>query len=179
MFRTGWMIAGLLTLVALLQQPVDAVRLVQAFRDGTAGQFKNRRIAGTGVNFHGNVSERAADGTTRTSLVITIGSAVAGPPPTLEIIKTIDGFMAAERARTTMVVALSGSALPAPAGDTPQTYEFSGIYDGQVRTIVRAGGSSSNAPDAGPCKGEGPQGNFEGTFYCAPLLVNATAAIKE
>jgi hypothetical protein len=180
MFRIASLFAGLVMLVALLQQPVDAIRLVQAFRDGTADQFKNRRIAGTGVNFHGHVSERTADGTTRTSLVITIGSAAAGPPPTLvKIIKTVDEFIAAERARTTMVVALSGSALPAPAGETPQTYEFSGIYDGQVRTIVRAGGPMSNAPDAGPCKGEGPQGSFEGTFYCAPLLVNATAAIKE
>lgn len=177
MFRTAVTVAGLVMLVALAQQPVDATQFVQAFRDRTADQFKNRRIAGTGVNFHGVVSERAADGTTRTSLVITIGRVVTGAPPTL--IKTIDEFIAAERARATLVVALSGSDLPAPTGTTSQTYEFSGIYDGQVRTILRAGGSISTAPDAGPCKGEEPPRGFEGTFYCAPLLVNATAAIKE
>jgi len=41
-----------------------------------------------------------------------------------------------------------------------------------------AGGGISTAPDSGPCKGEQPQGNVAGSFYCAPLLVSATAAIK-
>ena len=75
-------------------------------------------------------------------------------------------------------MALSGPNLPPPTESRPQTYEFSGIYDGQVRTIARAGGAISTPPDTGPCKGEQPQGGFEGTFHCAPLLVSATAAIK-
>jgi hypothetical protein len=84
------------------------------------------------------LSERsvsASQGTTRTSLVITVGAARDGGPPAL--IKTWEEFVAAERARTTEVVALSGSDLPAPSGQAAQTYEFSGIFDGQVRTIMR------------------------------------------
>lgn len=176
MIRTAAVVAGLTMLVAPVQQAVEAVPFVQAFRAGNADQFRNRQISGTGVNFHGLVTERIADGTTRTSLVITIGSARPGSAPML--LTTVDEFIAAERARTTLVVALSGLNLPAPTDKRPQTYEFSGIYDGQVRTIARAGGAISTAPDAGPCQGEQPEGVLKGTFYCAPLLVNATAAIK-
>jgi len=177
MIRVTCVLVGVVALLAPRQGAVDAVALAQAFRDGTADQYKNRQVKGTGVNFHGAINERIADGTTRTSLVITLGSARKGPAPAL--IGTWDEFIAAERARTTLVVALSGANLPAPTTDkTPQTYEFSGIYDGQVRTIVRAGGAISTAPDSGPCKGEQPQGGFEGTLHCAPLLVNATASVK-
>jgi len=176
MFRTACVLAAVFALLAPAQAPVDGVTLAQAFRANAADQYKNRQIKGTGVNFHGAISERIGDGSTRTSLVITVGSAREGETPAL--ISTIDEFIAAERARTTLVVALSGPNLPAPTQKTPQTYEFSGIYDGQVRTVIRAGGAISAAPDIGPCKGEQPQGTVEGTFYCAPLLVNAIATIK-
>jgi hypothetical protein len=176
MIRIAFLLAAVIALVAPAQATIDAVTLAQAFRADAADQYKNRQIKGTGVNFHGAINERIADGTTRTSLVMTLGSVREGSAPA--ILKTVDEFIAAERARTTLVVALSGANLPPPTADGPQTYEFSGIYDGQVRTIMRAGGKILTPPDSGPCKGEQPQGEFEATFYCAPLLVNATATIK-
>ena len=183
MIRTACVLAALVALVAPRQAAVDAVALAQAFRAGRADQYKNRQVTGTGVNFHGGLPERIADGTTRTSLVITVGSAREGAPPAL--IKTWDDFAAAERARTTLVVALSGTNLPVPAaGAGPQTYEFSGIYDGQVRTVLRLpqqrDASTPIAPDIGPCKGESAATQIDAavSFYCAPLLVNATASVK-
>ncbi len=162
---------------AELLADVDAASFVRAFRTGTADQYRNQRVGGTGVNFHGAITERIADGTTRASLVITVGAAGDDGAPVL--IRTWDAFVAAERARSTQVVALSGTDLPVPTGDTPQGYEFSGIFDGQVRTIMRVPqASDSTVKDTGPCKGEQPQG-AGGSFYCAPLLVNATARIVE
>jgi hypothetical protein len=156
---------------------VDARSFVRAYRGGAADQFRNQRVSGTGVNFHGAINERIADGTTRTSLVITVGAAGDDGAPVL--IKTWDAFVGAERARTTQVLALSGPDLPAPTGEPPQMYEFSGIFDGQVRTVMRVPAAwDSTAKDAGPCKGEQPQGT-SGSFYCAPLLVSATARIVE
>ena len=178
MMRTACTLAGFVALLAPAQSTIDAVTLALAFRAGTADQYKNRQIKGTGVNFHGAINERIADGSTRISLVITLGSVRTGGT-TPALLSTVDDFIAAERARTTLVVALSGPNLPPPTGPhVPQTYEFSGIYDGQVRTIVRAGGAVSTPPDTGPCPGEQAQGGFEGTFHCAPLLVSATATIK-
>jgi hypothetical protein len=167
------MLVGVLTLGAAGSPPdVDAVEFTRAFRLGAADRFRNQQVSGRGVNFHGAVSERIADGTTRTSLVITLGADSNGQPV---LIKTWDEFVAAERARTTLVVALSGANLPVPSGTTPQAYEFSGVYDGQVRTIMRVPqASDSPAPDSGPCKGEQPRADG-GRFYCAPLLVSATA----
>ena len=176
MMRTACVLAGVVALLAPTQAAVDAVTLAMAFRAGSADQYKNRQIKGTGVNFHGAINERIADGTTRISLVLTLGRAREGVA--LPLLTTVDDFIAAERARTTLVVALSGRDLPAATAPAPQTYEFSGIYDGQVRTIPRAGGAISTPPDTGPCKGEQPQAGVDATFYCAPLLVNATAAIK-
>ncbi len=179
MIRIACVAAGVLALLAPAQSAVDAVTFAQAFRAGAADQFKNRQVKGTGVNFHGAINERIANGTTRTSLVITVGSAREGSAAPA-LIRTWDEFVAAERARTTLVVALSGSSLPAPAaGSAPQTYEFSGIFDGQVRTIMRVPQAADVAtPESEPCKGEQPQGNATAAFYCAPLLVNATAAIR-
>ncbi len=179
MIRTACALAGIIALVAPAQTTIDAVTFAQAFRAGAADQYKNREIKGTGVNFHGAITERIADGTTRTSLVITLGSLREGSA-TLALIRTWDEFVAAERARTTLVVALSGSGLPAPpSGSGPQTYEFSGVFDGQVRTIMRVPQAADVAtPESEPCKGEQPQGSAAGSFYCAPLLVNATATIK-
>ena len=176
--RSALIVGGLVALLAPPQTTVDALTFAQAFRSGAADQYRNRLIQGSGLNFHGAITERLADGSTRTSLVITLGAAREGISPS--VIKNWDEFVAAERARTTLVVALSGANLPAQAAGTgPQTYEFSGIYDGQVRTIMRVPQSSDSAiPDSGPCKGEGKQGNPSASFYCAPLLVNATASIK-
>jgi hypothetical protein len=174
MTRVMCVLMGVLALAA--NRPpadVDAAAFVRAFRTGSADQYRNQRVRGTGVNFHGAVTERLADGTTRTSLVMTVGG--AGEAGAFTIIKTWEAFVAAERARTTQVVALSGADLPAPSGQEPLLYQFSGIFDGQVRTIMRVPQSSdSTIPDSGPCKGEEPRGS--GSFYCAPLLVNATAS---
>jgi hypothetical protein len=178
MTRITCVLVGLLALAAAGSRPdVDAVAFVRAFRAGTADQYRNQRIRGSGLNFHGAITERIGDGTTRTSLVITLGA--AGDSGTPVLIRTWDQFVAAERARTTQVVALSGSDLPAPTAQAPQTYEFAGIFDGQVRTIMRVPQASDSAtPDSGPCKGEQPRGTG-GTFHCAPLLVSATASIVE
>jgi len=177
MIRPACVLAAVAALLSPPQGTVDALVLAQAFRAGNADQYKNRQVAGTGVNFHGVIAERTADGATRTSLVMTLGRVREGASAAIPI-RTADEFITAERLRTTLVVALSGANLPGPTGTSPQTYEFSGIYDGQVRTIVRMGGSISTAPDTGPCKGEAPKAETSASFYCAPLLVNATASIK-
>ena len=175
MTRFTCILVGVLTLGAAGPPPdVDAVEFTRAFRAGAADRFRNQQVSGRGVNFHGTVSERIADGTTRTSLVITLGVDRDGPPV---LVKTWDEFVAAERARTTLVVALSGANLPVPSGTAPQTYEFSGVYDGQVRTIMRVPqAADSPTPDSGPCKGEQPRSDG-GRFYCAPLLVSAKATL--
>jgi len=182
MIRVACAIGGLVALLAPAQAAVDALTLAEAFRAGNADQYKNRQVTGSGVNFHGALPERIADGTTRTSLVITVGSVREGASPAL--IKTWEEFVAAERAHTTLVVALSGANLPSPPASGPQPYDFSGIYDGQVRTVLRLpqprDASTSTPPDSGPCKGESPVAQTDApvSFYCAPLLVNATATIK-
>ena len=108
---------------------VDAVTFALAFRAGSADQYKNRQVSGSGVSFHGGVSERVADGSTRTSLVITLGA--AGPDGKLTLLRTWDDFVAAERERITLVVALSGPDLPRPSAQGPVTVAFSGVYDGR------------------------------------------------
>jgi hypothetical protein len=130
------------------------------------------------MNFHGAVNERIADGTSRPWLVMTLGAEREGSTPA--VLKNVDEFVNAERQRTTLVVALSGKDLPVPpSGAGPQRYEFSGIYDGQVRTIIRAPQALNGVKDdPGPCKGEHALDGVQGSFYCAPLLVNATATIK-
>jgi hypothetical protein len=119
------------------------------------------------------IKERVADGSTRLSVVVTLGASTADGP--LAPLKTWDEFVSAERARSTLVVALSGPDLPAvPAG--PVALTFSGVYDGQVRTIMRppqAGGGDST-----PCPGEQPREASPGaSFHCAALLTGAKATI--
>jgi hypothetical protein len=176
MTRIACVLAGVVSLAVTGSRPeVDGLQFALAFRAGAAAQYRNQQVRGSGVNFHGAIMERIADGTTRPSLVITVGAVREGAAPAL--IKTWDEFVAAERARTTLAVALSGADLPVPAAGTPQTYEFSGVYNGQVRTIMRVpAAADSPTPDSGPCKGEQPRGS-EGSFYCAPLLVSATAEL--
>ena len=136
-------------------------------------------MSGSGASFHGPITERIADGSTRVSLVITLGSVV--PDGRMTLIRTWDDFVAAERERTTLAVALTGSGLPAPSGPGPAMFDFSGVYDGQVRTIMRVPESAdSPVADAGPCPGEQPRQGAEArrAFYCAPLLSGATATLK-
>lgn len=176
MLRAVCAIFGSLLFLAPAASPdVDAVTFVTAFRSGKADQYKNMQVSGTGMNFHGAVMERLADGTTRTSMVITLGSELVDGK--LQLLKTWDEFVAAERTRATLVVALSGEDLPKRSSSTPIAYNFSGVYDGQVRTVPRAPqASDSDVPNIGPCAGEeGRNGEAAGLFYCAPLLTGATA----
>src|SRR6266540_947738 len=114
MTRIAWVLAGVVALAAGGSRPeVDGLPFALAFRGGTADQYRNQQVRGSGVNFHGTIMERIADGTTRPSLVITVGAVRESASPAL--IKTWDEFVAAERARTTLVVALSGANLPVPA----------------------------------------------------------------
>jgi hypothetical protein len=180
MIRAACAVLGTLALLApsLPPQDVDATAFALAFREGKADQYKNKRITGSGVSFHGAVKERIADGSTRTSLVITLGS--VDPQAGLKPIKTWDDFVAAERARTTVVVALSGPNLPTPVSQEPSAYSFNGVYDGQVRTIMRVP-QAADAPGADrPCPGEEPRpaNQGAGAFYCAPLLTGATVSVS-
>ncbi|HEX6465110.1 MAG TPA: hypothetical protein VFZ98_11670 [Vicinamibacterales bacterium] len=163
----------------LASPDVDAVVFALAFRAGKADQFKNMTVRGAGTSFHGAITERLADGSTRMSLVMTLGA--AEPDGKMAPINTWDDFVAAERARSTVVVALSGPDLPPPPAPGPTVYEFSGVYSGQVRTVSRVpqAGDAPGAPDSGPCSGEQPRGEARGgSFYCAPLLTGAAATIR-
>ena len=174
MLRAISAVLGFVALAMPAPPDVDAVAFVKAFQAGQADQYKNRQVSGTGVSFHGPIAERVADGSTRTSLVVTLGALDADGR--LTPVKAWDDFVGSERARTTLVVALSGPSLPEVSAD-PVTLTFSGVYDGQVRTIMRppqAGGSS----DSGPCPGEQPRDSVPpGSFRCAALLTGATASV--
>lgn len=178
MMRASCAVLGFFFYFAPAPSDIDAVTFAMAFRAGTADQYKNKLVIGTGVSFHGAIPERIADGSMRTSLVITLGSEQPSGKPRL--LKTWDEFIEAERARMTVVVALSGPSLPKPPASGPATYDFSGVYDGQVRTIMRAPqAAGSDAPDSGPCPGEQARNeDRQGRFYCAPLLTGASASLK-
>ncbi len=180
MIRTTCAVLGALSLLSSVAPPdVDAVTFALAFKVGSADQYKNKQVSGSGASFHGSIPERIADGSTRMSLVMTLGA--AGPDGKLTLLKTWDDFVAAERERTTLVVALSGPNLPAPPSQGPVAVDFSGVYDGQVRTIMRVPqAADSTVADTGPCPGEQPRqaGDVKGSFYCAALLTGATATVK-
>jgi hypothetical protein len=184
MVRAVCAFAGLIALAAPFAD-VDATTFALAFRAGNGDRYKNTQISGVGTSFHGAIAERLADGSTRTSLVITLGS--ADRDGRLTPLNTWEDFVAADRAHTALVVALSGPNLPAPPTNGPTVFEFSGVYDGQVRTIPRAPldqSSGSVVPgfssDSGPCAGEKPRDESQsgGGFYCGPLLTGATATIR-
>ena len=177
MLRSICAVFGVAVLFAPAQPDVDAVTFALAFRDGTADQYKNKEVGGSGLSFHGPVTEKIADGTTRMSLVITLGS--RAPDGKLTPVHTWDEFVAAERSGTTVAVALSGPNLPPAPGAGPTTYEFSGVYDGQVRTVMRPPQADvgSEPADAGPCPGDQPVSG-KGQFYCVPLLTGAVATVK-
>jgi hypothetical protein len=175
MLRSICAVVGFVAVVAPAPPDVDAVAFAKAFQAGQADQYKNKQVSGSGISFHGAAQERAADGTTRTSLVVTLGAAPAGGP--VAPILTWDEFTAAERSRTTLVVALSGPALPVVPAQ-PAKITFSGVYDGQVRTIMRLPQPGDTAGDSGPCPGEQAREPAPATaFHCAPLLTGATATI--
>ncbi len=178
MLRATCAVLGLLALVAPPPPDVDAITFALAFKAGNADQYKNRQITGSGVTFHGAIKERIADGSTRTSLVVTLGAATADGK--VSPLRTWDDFVGAEKERTTLVVALSGPNLPSPPAQGPATIDFSGVYDGQVRTILRVPQATESAvTDVGPCPGEQPRGaDVKGSFYCAPLLTGATVTIR-
>lgn len=184
MVRVICAVSGLLlTLMPAMPRPavpappdVDAVTFALAFRGGDADRYKNAKVSGTGTAFHGAITERVADGSTRRSAVVTLGSAT--PDGHLTLLKTWDDFAAAERARTTLVVALSGPDLPTMPSQ-PAAVTFAGVYDGQVRTIMRLPQAGEGAaPDSGPCPGEqAGRADTKASFYCAALLTGATATI--
>jgi hypothetical protein len=181
MIRTTCAVVGALAFLLPVAPPdVDAVTFALAFRAGNADRYKNMQVSGSGVSFHGAIRERIGDGSTRTSLVMTLGAAT--PDSKRTVIRTLDDFVAAERERTTLVVALSGPNLPVPPAQGPSMLDFSGVYDGQVRTIMRVPqAADSDVPDSGPCRGEQPRaaGDAKGSFHCAPLLTGATATIRQ
>jgi len=182
MIRAACAVLGAVALLApaVPRADVDAVTFATAFRAGNADQYKNKQVSGTGVSFHGAITERLGDDSTRTSLVITLGS--LGQGGKVDLIKTWDEFVAAEHDRTTLVVALSGPDLPSPPRGDAVSFDFSGVYDGQLRTVMRAPLSSdSAAQDSGPCPGEAARQPAEpaSSFYCAPLLTGALVTQKE
>jgi hypothetical protein len=180
MIRTTCAVVGALLLVAPVQSSdIDAVTFAQAFRAGKADQYKNKQITGAGVSFHGAIKERIGDGSTRTSLVITLGA--VGSDAKLQLLKTWDQFVAAEKAQSTLVVALSGPGLPEPPTSGPTSYDFSGVYDGQVRTVMRAPQAGADEKTSAPCPNEQPVSGAspQGSFYCAPLLTGATASPRK
>ena len=179
MIRATCAVLGIFALLSPVAPDVDAVTFATAFKAGRADQYKNRQVSGSGASFHGPITERIADGTTRVSLVITLGAAT--PDGRLNLIRTWDDFVAAERERTTLAVALTGQGLPAPSEPGAAMFDFTGVYDGQVRTIMRVPqAANSTVADAGPCPGEQPRqaGEARTTFYCAALLTGATATPK-
>jgi len=176
MLRSICAVLGFVAFLAPRPPDVDAVAFVRAFNDHQADQYKNKQVSGTGVSFHPPGRERIADGSVRTTLVVTLGSFAADGQLTL--LKKWDDFVAAETARTTLAIALSGPNLPDVTAE-PARLTFSGVYDGQVRTIMRppqaaVGGSSND----GPCPGEDARTTaVKSAFYCGPLLTGATATI--
>ena len=186
MYRTVCTLVALTVFVFSAPRPtlraaraVDAVSFALAFRAGKADTFKGEQISGVGTSFHGPIAERLADGSTRTSLVITLGATdPADPAGKIRLIDTWDQFVAAERARATVLVALSGPHLPPPPTSAPVVYEFSGVYDGQMRTVPRAPHAEQIPGADRPCPGEQPRdGSSDGAFSCAPLLTGATATL--
>jgi hypothetical protein len=183
MVRAVCAFAGLIVFAPAFAD-VDATTFALAFRAGSGDRYKNMQISGAGTSFHGAIAERLADGSTRTALVITLGS--ADRDGHLTPLNSWEDFLSADRAHTTLVVALSGPNLPAPPVNGPTVYEFSGVYDGQVRTVPRApvdqtsgDASPGFSPDAGPCAGEKLRdASQSGDLYCAPLLTGATATIR-
>ena len=93
MCRSTCAVLGLVALLAPALPDVDAVTFARAFKAGQGDQYKNMQISGSGISFHGAVQERVADGSTRTSLVVTLGALPPDGP--IAPILTWDEFTAA------------------------------------------------------------------------------------
>jgi hypothetical protein len=151
--------------------PVDAATFALAFQQGRGEQFKGRVIRGVGLDFHGGMP----------FLIVTVGA--VGSDQTPRVIKTWDEFVAAQNARTTLVLVLKAPSYQRTSwprmGQPPAEVIFQGTFAGETMTVPRMG-AQTMAPDSGPCPGEnlGP-GGFVGsgvprTFQCVPVLNNVT-----
>lgn len=115
-------------------QAVDAAAFALAVHQGRAQEYKGRIVSGEGLDFHGSWP----------SLDLTVGSAaVDGQPKPLA---TWEEFLDAQRARTTLIVALNVAGFTRTSwpkrGTTPAAYGFSGVFNGTMKTIPRLGGPS-------------------------------------
>src|SRR5262249_60719268 len=80
MIRAACAVLGAVALLspAIPRADVDAVTFITAFRAGNADQYKTKQVSGTGVSFHGAITERLADDPTRTRLALSVGSGRQG-----------------------------------------------------------------------------------------------------
>jgi hypothetical protein len=150
-----------------MSDTVDAATFLLAFRAGQADQYKGKTVTGSGLDFNG-ASPR---------LVLTVGaeSADKGAAP----VTTWDQFLAAQNARTTLIIALDAPDFKRTSwprrGQKPDEYTFSGVFNGKTMTASRPG----SGPDSGPC--ETPPANQirvssgPTTYHCVPQLDSATA----
>jgi hypothetical protein len=147
---------------------VDAATFLLAFRAGQADQYKGKTVTGSGLDFNGSAPQ----------LALTVGAEGAdkGAAP----VTTWDQFLAAENARTTLIIALDAADFKRTSwprrGQTPDAYTFSGVFNGKTMTASRPG----SGPDSGPCETAPPPNQIRvssgpRTYHCIPLLDSATA----
>jgi len=156
---------------ATAQQPVDAATFAAAVLQGRGDEYKGRTISGIGADFHGSSP----------SLELTVGSAADEPP---KAISTWDEFIAAQRARTTLVVSLKVAGFQRTSwpkrGTPPALYEFTGVFNGTMKTIPRMG-VPSDPHDSGPCPGSQPTAGLSSgpmSRHCVPVLDEAKIQIR-
>ena len=169
----GLVVSAMIVMPAGARQAdtVDAATFLLAFRDGKADQFKGRTVTGSGRDFTGSAPK----------LNLVVGAAGDGASTTP--VTTWDQFRAAQDARTTLLIALDAASFKRttwPKREQPvDEYTFSGVFRGVSVTVPRTG-STSAAPDSGPCGGSLPPnvaviGNSgTKTFHCIPVLEEAT-----
>src|ERR1051326_9066804 len=98
MLRLTCAVLGLCAVLAP-RVDVDAVTLARAFKAGDVAQFKNAKVTGTGMTFSGAISERIAEGSTRTSLVVILRSSAADGR--ISPVSSWDAFVDADPTMTT------------------------------------------------------------------------------
>ena len=89
MLRASCAVVAFVALMMPAPPDVDAIAFAKAFKAGQADQYRNKQISGSGISFHGAVKERIADGSTRTSLVITLGALPGGDGPIAPILTAV------------------------------------------------------------------------------------------
>jgi hypothetical protein len=156
---------------------IDAATFAIAFRDGQSDKYKGFVVTGQGAVFHGATSANPA-----TTMVLTIGALSA--EKTVTPLLTWEAFKMAEADRSTLVFRLFGTALPGgfpSARQPPSTYEFLGTFTGEMVTMGRTA-TASTSSDLGPCPGADMShmmsSNPNPTYFCVPILRNATVASK-